>query len=174
MTALCVMTAVVVPSLAIHPLDRFENNDAGLDVERAGRLIAKENVRPLRDGACNRDALLLTTRHLRREMIHAIAQPNKRERFFRLHRMRRDLGDERDVLARGQTRDQIVELKDEPDMLTAVTGKRGVVKRGQIMIAKTDAAAGRHIKPAENIEQCDLPLPTGPAALRIRLRTDRD
>ena len=64
-----------------------------------------------------------------------VAEADQLQRFLRLHRIARDLGDERDVLARRQARDEIVELEDEADVLAAVTGQRGVVDGGQIVVA---------------------------------------
>ena len=44
-------------------------------------------------------------------MIHPVLEADERERFVRLHRMLRDLGDERDVFVGRQARNQVVELE---------------------------------------------------------------
>ena len=77
MMALCVMTAVSGAELAIDALDRLQHDDAGLHVERAGRLVAEEHLGPLGDGAGDGDALLLAAGKLRREMIHAGRQADQ-------------------------------------------------------------------------------------------------
>ncbi len=54
--------------LGVDLRQRFEHDDAGGDIERAGRLVAQEHRRPLGDGTRNGHALLLAARKLRREM----------------------------------------------------------------------------------------------------------
>ena len=54
------------------------------DVERAGRLVAQQDVRPLRDRARDRDALLLAAGELRRE--------SDRRRSLETHQRERVLG----------------------------------------------------------------------------------
>ena len=88
MAALWVMSAVVVPSSSVDLGQRLEHADAGLAVERAGRLVAQQNVGPLGDGAGDGDALLLATRHLRRKMVHALAETDEIQRRLRAHRDR--------------------------------------------------------------------------------------
>ena len=63
-TALCVITAVVVAELAIHALDRFQHPDAGVHVERARRLVAQQHVWSLGDRPRDRHPLLLAAREL--------------------------------------------------------------------------------------------------------------
>ena len=62
------------PELAVDALERLEDHNAGGDVERAGRLVTQEHVRPLRDRAGDRDALLLAARELRREVIEPVIE----------------------------------------------------------------------------------------------------
>ena len=120
MTALCVMSTVVVPSSRWICLDRLEHEDAGLAVERAGRLVAQQDRGSLGDGARNGDALLLAAGELRREVMQPVVEPDQLQRHRGVHGLRRDLGDEGDVLQRGQARDQVVELEDEADVLAPV------------------------------------------------------
>jgi hypothetical protein len=46
-------------------------------------------------------------------MIKPIGEPYQIERFLGCHRTRRDVGHQRHVLARPETRNQIVELKNK-------------------------------------------------------------
>ena len=94
-TALCVMTAVVVPQFAVDPLNRFQHQNAGLHVERTGRLVAQQHVGTLGHGSGNRHALLLAARHLGRKVIDPIRQIDQRQRFVGFHRIAGDLGDQR-------------------------------------------------------------------------------
>ena len=76
--ALCVMTTVVVPSSRFTRSMRLEHDDAGRDVERAGRLVAEQHVGPLGDGARDRHALLLAARELGGEVIEPVAEADQR------------------------------------------------------------------------------------------------
>ena len=60
--------------LAVDALEHLEHELAGLEVERAGRLVAEQHVGPLGDRARDRDALLLAARELRGEVVDAIAR----------------------------------------------------------------------------------------------------
>ena len=62
---------------AVNALDRLEHEHAGLAVERAGRFVAQQDVRLLRNGARDGDALLLAARKLRREMVQPFAQADE-------------------------------------------------------------------------------------------------
>ena len=53
--------------LGVHLRQRLEHDDARGDVQRAGRLVAQQNGRPLRDRASDRDPLLFAARELCRE-----------------------------------------------------------------------------------------------------------
>ena len=57
--------------LAVDAGDRLEHDDAGVVVERAGRLVAQQHVGPLGDGARDRDPLLLAAGELRREVVQS-------------------------------------------------------------------------------------------------------
>ena len=67
-----------------------------------------------------------------------------------------DLGDEGDVLARRQARDQIVELEDEADVLAPVLGQQPLAGADEIVVAEPCLAAGRRVQAAEDVEQCRL------------------
>ena len=77
--------------LPVDALQDLEHQLAGLVVERTGRLVAEQDVRPFRDGARDRDALLLAARQLRREMIQTIAQADQAQRLSGRQRLRRNL-----------------------------------------------------------------------------------
>ena len=77
-TALCVISTVEVPSSRVDALDGLEHQHAGLAVERAGRLVAEQQVGALGDRARDRHALLLAARELRREVVQALAEPDER------------------------------------------------------------------------------------------------
>ena len=64
----------VLPSIALTSLQRGEHELAGAEVEVAGRLVAEDERRVLRQRASDRDALLLAAGELVREVLHALAE----------------------------------------------------------------------------------------------------
>ena len=70
-----------------------------------------------------------------------------------------DLGDERDVLARGQAGNQIVELEHEADVTAAVRSQRRLVGSRQVRVPVEDVAARRHVEPAEDVQERGLAGP---------------
>ena len=99
--------------VAVDALDRLQDGDAGVDVEGPGGLVAQENLGTLGDRARDRDALLLATRKLRREVVQAVGEIDHRERLLGRHRVAADFRDERHVLPGGQARDQVVGLENK-------------------------------------------------------------
>ncbi len=67
-------------------------------------------------------------------MIEAIAEADQSQRVVRQHRRLRDLGHQRDVLARGEARNQVVELKHEADMLAAIAGQFRLAGPGELVV----------------------------------------
>ena len=86
-------------------------------------------------------------------MREPLAEPDEAQRFVGGHRIVGHLGDEFDVLARGQARDEVVELEHEAHMMTAVVRQRGVISGAEVEVAETHAAAGRPVEPAQYVEQ---------------------
>jgi len=76
--------------------------------------------------------------------------------------MRDDVRHERDLLTRGEARDQIIELKYKPDVLASVARQRAVVRGDRIVIAKVYLAARWIIEPAENVQEHGLPAAQWP------------
>ena len=89
MAALWVIMTAVVPSCFVGALDGGENNLAGFIVESTGRLVTKQHVGRLGDGARDRDPLLLATGQLGRKMIKPFLKSDQRERLARVERMLR-------------------------------------------------------------------------------------
>jgi hypothetical protein len=68
-----------------------------------------------------------------------------------------DLGDHGYVLAGREAGNEVVKLKDEPDMEAAVFGQRPLIGLGQIPAPVRDKAMGRRIEPTQDIEQGRFP-----------------
>ena len=87
-------------------------------VEVSGRLVGKDQGRLVHQAARDRDALLLAAGELHRPMVRALGQADPSERLARqLVRLAAlhpgVLTGERDVLERGQRRDQVERLEHE-------------------------------------------------------------
>jgi hypothetical protein len=129
--------------LAVDLLDRIENEDAGLAVERAGRLVAQQHPGFLGDRSRNGDALLLAAGKLGRKMVQPAFQADQRQRLRGVHRILRDLGDQGDVFERRERCHQIVELEDESDMRPAIFGQRPLIEAGQFAVLEPDMPVSR-------------------------------
>src|SRR6476646_2772989 len=68
--------------IPIERLEEIENFVAGLAIEVARRLIAEEQRGIRDDRAREADALRLSAGQLPREMIHAVAKPDDRQRHL--------------------------------------------------------------------------------------------
>ena len=104
----------------VELFQQFHDAGAGYAVEIASRLVRKKNLRRVREGTGDGDALLLASRELGREVIHPVAEPHALEQrggpFCRATvapQFQRDLH----ILGRRQRGDQLKGLEDESDLL---------------------------------------------------------
>jgi hypothetical protein len=110
----------------------------------------------LGDRARDRDALLLAAGELGREVVHAVAEADELERLLRRHRRGGDLGDDRHVFARGQARDQVVELEHEADVVAAEARQLAVAGLGQVLAVVPDVAVRGHVETAQDVQERGL------------------
>jgi hypothetical protein len=96
---------------------------------------------------------LLASGQLRGKMVEPMVEADHGERLLGRHRAFDDVGDERDVFARGQAGNEVVELKDEADVRAAVLGQFGLGGGGEIVILVNDLTRRRDIEPAEDVQQ---------------------
>src|SRR5689334_19590421 len=90
-------------------------------------------------------------------MTSAILKTDQGERILRTHRTLGDVGHQRHIFDRGEAGNQIVELKNESDVLAAISCEVGIGRSRQVVVQKPYRATGRHIEPAEDVEQSRLP-----------------
>ncbi len=137
-------------------LDDVDELDLGffaqLLVERAERLVEQQQLRPLGQAACERDALLLASRQLMGLALGELAELHELEHGLDA------LGDpvlghafalqsERDVLPHRQVREERIRLEHHVD--------RAVVGRdvGEVAAVEHDAPRGRRLEAREHAQQ---------------------
>ena len=86
-------------------------------------------------------------------MIGAFFQIHHFQCVQRAHRIIRDLGDQLNIFARRQARNQIVKLKNKPDIFASVAGQIGWVTGSQFTVEVMHGTGRGHIQPAKDIQQ---------------------
>jgi hypothetical protein len=77
--------------LLVDARERRQHEPARVEVERAGRLIAEQNVGRLHDGTRDGNPLLLAAGELRRKVVQPLRESDQRQRLPRIERLRGDL-----------------------------------------------------------------------------------
>ncbi len=132
--------------------EEVEDGGASLAIEAARRLVGEKEGGATRDGARDRDALLLTAGELVRELVGVILQADRGKRLECARpaiRLDRDL----DVLDGAERAKQVERLEDEADLAAAVRAERAPSCGRQIDAADDDAALVRAVERAEQREE---------------------
>ena len=125
-------------------------------VESPRGLVAEQELGVLRQGARDGDALLLPTRELRGEVVHAPRQADLVEHLGGGERILADLTGELHVLECGEILDQVVELEDEPDVVTTVLGQLAPPHRAHERAIQADVATRARVHAAQHVEDRGL------------------
>ena len=123
---------------------------------------AEQDGRVVRQRAGNRHALLFAARELRRIVMHAIAQPDfAHERIRASSRVLHtgNLHRHEHVLERGERRQQVEELEDDPDLLAAEPGERLLAERRDVDPVEPDVARGGRVQAGDEPEQRGFAAP---------------
>ena len=144
--------------LAVQLLQQAEHLLGGLAVEVAGRLVADQQRRVGDDRAGDRDALLLAAGQLAGLVRGAIGQAHQlqRDRGILAPLRGRQAGQQQrqlDVALRRQHRHQVVELEHEADGRGAPFRQCAAAELVDALAADADAAGGRRVEPADQVEQ---------------------
>ncbi len=86
-------------------------------------------------------------------MLHPCPKSDERKRLFGRQRMVGDIRDKRDVFVGREAWHQIVELKHEPHMLSAVGREPLIIERCQFHVFEIDMAACRVVETTHDVEQ---------------------
>jgi hypothetical protein len=87
-------------------------------------------------------------------MMQSVLESNEGKRLVRAHGVLSDFRDKGDIFKSRKTRNQVVELEDEADVLPAIGRKFSVSQSDQITIPKKEMTARRVIETTYDIEKC--------------------
>jgi hypothetical protein len=87
------------------------------------------------------------------KVVGPVGEADERQGLGGRHRRPGDLGDDGDVFQGGERRQEVVELEHEADVVAPIGRPQGVVGAGQVVVVETDAARGRGVEGAEDVEQ---------------------
>ena len=115
--------------VAIEDAQEFEDLIAGLPIEVAGRLVTEQEHRIAHDRPRDPDALFLAAGQLTRIVFGTIGQTHERERGLHVAlpfpaRQLRQQQWQFGIALRCEHRQEVVELKDEADMISPPAGGR--------------------------------------------------
>ena len=125
-------------------------------VQRAGRLVAEEDVRILHDGAADGHALLLAAGELVGQLVPVLVEPERVQQLVNIQRRVREIGADLDVLLDVQVGDQVIELKDVAQVLAAVLRERFLAHVLELVAADGDEARVGAVDPADDVQQGGL------------------
>ncbi|EFF45487.1 hypothetical protein XAUB_04150 [Xanthomonas citri pv. aurantifolii str. ICPB 11122] len=147
--------------LAVDLRQQLQHRGGGLRVQRAGGLVAQQDLRP--GGQRTRDAhpLLLPARELRRILVGVLLQSDPGQQFGHA---RIDLGTrcagqfqrEGDIAGHGARGQQVEVLENHAD--AATQGAQALaVQRGNVLLADQQAAAAGLFQPVDQPDQGGFP-----------------
>jgi hypothetical protein len=141
---------------AVNLQQQLDHLAARRTIEVAGRLVGQQDrgIVGERPGDC--DPLLLAARQLRRVVMRAIRQPHFGEQRARAGRRIGAVGNldrHQHVLERGQRRQQVKGLEDEPDARSPQPRQVVLAQRGDVDAVDQDAPARGRVEPGDQPEQ---------------------
>ena len=145
-------------AFAVQLAEQLHDGFAVLRVEVSGRLVRQQDRRGAGDGAGDRDALLLTARELRGQVLGAVRHADLLERrhhaLLALGRLHAAIGERQlDVLVDVQVADQVEALEDEPDLAVAHARALGERQVRDFLAVQDVAPFGRRVEQPQDREQ---------------------
>jgi len=145
----------------IQAQQQREDFVGGMTIKVAGRLVGEDAgwLRHQRTG--QRRALALSAGEFAGAMLQPRAEPdlgeNRRRLPFRCRLVHApDQQRHRDVLQRGEFRQQVVELIDEAERFVAQAAPFAFRHSGEIIAEQMHAAGSGRVEPAKQMQQCAL------------------
>lgn len=144
---------------------QLQNRHAVLGVEISRRLIGKQNIGFIDNGAGDGDALLFSTREFRGQMIRSFREADTGEcdSCLILRLIAADGTGNHDVFQGGQFGQQVVVLEYVADALIAESGLRRARERIEVDIVDEHFSGLWCLEPGEGVEQCCFAGSTGSA-----------
>src|SRR5262245_7522762 len=81
------------------------------------------------------------------------AESDQPQRLIGGHRTLGDFGHQLDVLQRAQTRNQVVELKNEPDVFAPESRQLAFIRLEQVVVTEAHFDARVDVQPTKNVQQ---------------------
>ncbi len=163
-TGSCVAQTIAVPVVRASSAKSAPDRARVRLVEPRRRLVREQHRRPRGERARDRDALPLPHRQPRDPLPGELAEADGRERALGAGRrlLARDAAQrerELDRLPRGEERDEVGALRDEPDLRAAKERPLRRVEPGERRAEHADVAGGRPVETGEEVEERRLPRP---------------
>src|ERR1700675_26933 len=154
-------------SLVIQILKNLHDFDRRTAVKIASRLVSQQDRRTVDQSSRNRDALLLSARHLRREVLRPVGQSDHRECFRRALAALRPVdlgiqGREFRIFEGRRPSQQIKSLKNKSDFLIAYECQGFFVVLRDVDSFEQIAAGTRTVQTPEHVHERRLATPAGP------------
>ena len=163
----CVIRTTVWPLSSRELLEQGHDFFAGGGVEVSGWLVGEQDVRVVCEGPRDRHSLLLAAGELRRKVVGSSGEPDRLEELVdsgaagvavESARGHRHL----DVLPRGQRRDEVELLEDEPDRGPPQPGQIGVAQPSQGRARRSPRRSSGDRARRAAAASSSLPDPLGP------------
>jgi hypothetical protein len=146
--------------IADGAVEEVEDVRGRAGVEVPGRLVGEHDIRAGDQGAGAGDALLLAAGQLGRLVAQPVAEADRvdhRGQPFLIGLPAGQVEGKRDVLERGQGRDQVERLEHEADPVAAEVGQLLLRQGGQVDLTEQHLAVRRLVQPGETVQQRRLP-----------------
>ncbi len=142
--------------LAAGVLQQLEDGLAGDVVQRAGGLVAQQQLGVLGQGPGDGHPLLLAAGQLGGEVPQPVAQAHVLQHVPGIQGMVADLGGQLHVLQGGEVLHQVVELEHEADVVPPVAGELPGVEVADPHAVHGDDAAGTAVHAAQHVQHGGL------------------
>jgi hypothetical protein len=125
-------------------------------VEVAGGLVGEDDLGPARQRPRDGDALLLTTRELRRPVPEARAEPDDGDDLVEPSAVGPVTGEahgQEDVLPRGERRDEVELLEHEPHPVAAQPGELALVEAPEVGVPDPDVSGRQGVEAGHHVQK---------------------
>ena len=137
----------------IDRLDQLQDLLRGRVIQRAGRLIAEEDIRVLHNGASDGGSLLLTAGKLVRQLLSVIIEAERVKQLIHVQRLLTQISADFDVLTDGQVGDEVIHLENVTQMFAAIECQCFLVHVRHALAVDVDIPGIGLINAADDVQQ---------------------